>query len=422
MMIWENVFGSWIGWSARDRSLLRALLPIQRRFATLFTGERWTPLVPTLQPGLFASLWEAEGLRLWTLVNRRPEPIEGPLLEIEARAGERAFNLVTGRELHPTAVSDKLQLAGSLPARGIGGILTGPPGALGRDWDAFLRSQRRTHGRADFDPAPPLRETRQIAPPLTSRTPTVPAGMVEVPAASLDQLIEMRNRECGHYESVPPRGHRLGDSYRFTTTTFRRRVEFARFAIDITPVTNAELARFLKASHWKPRHPENFLKHWSGGRPPAGLEDHPVVHVDLDDARAYARWAGKRLPTEEEWQYAAQGTDGRTYPWGHEFQPGRCNDGSTGGTTPVTAFPLGHSPFGCLDLCGNVWHWTESERTDGRTRFCIIRGGAYFAARGSNWYVDGGPRPANFATKFLLMWAGLDRCGTIGFRCVKDLR
>jgi formylglycine-generating enzyme required for sulfatase activity len=231
----------------------------------------------------------------------------------------------------------------------------------------------------------------------------------------------MRQRECGYYESMPPRGHRLADSYRFNTVTFRRRVEFKRFAIDLTPVTNAEFAEFLKVTKWKPKHPENFLKHWTSGKPTAGQEDHPVVYVDLDDARAYARWAGKRLPTEEEWQYAAQGADGRTYPWGNEMQADRCNDGQSGGTTPVKAFPLGRSPFGCYDLCGNVWQWTESERTDGRTRFCMIRGGSFFSPRGSNWYVDGGPRPANFATKFLLMWPGLDRCGTIGFRCVKDL-
>ncbi|MBM3333165.1 SUMF1/EgtB/PvdO family nonheme iron enzyme [Candidatus Sumerlaeota bacterium] len=92
-----------------------------------------------------------------------------------------------------------------------------------------------------------------------------------------------------------------------------------------------------------------------------------------------------------------------------------------GVTTPVRAFPDGRSPFGCYDMCGNTWEWTESERHDGRTRFCILRGGSFYEAKGSHWYMDGGPRPRDFAVKFLLMWPGLDRCATIGFRCVADL-
>ena len=136
--------------------------------------------------------------------------------------------------------------------------------------------------------------------------------MVELPAATLELNIEMRVRECGFYDSTPP----SGDVYNFQTRRFRRTVAFPRFAMDETLVTNAQFAEFLKASRYRPVHGENFLKHWTGGRPPAGCEDHPVVYVDLDDARAYASWAGKRLPTEEEWQYAAQGADGRKYPWG----------------------------------------------------------------------------------------------------------
>ena len=72
-------------------------------------------------------------------------------------------------------------------------------------------------------------------------------------------------------------------------------------------------------------------------------------------------------------------------------------------------------------MCGNVWEWTESERSDGHTRFAVIRGGSYYQAPGSGWYADGGPRPADFAEKFLLTSASLDRCATIGFRCVIDL-
>lgn len=334
---------------------------------------------------------------------------------------DRHTTALVGEELRAETTSGRLQITGSLPARGIGCVLAGRPTQLGGDFGAFLKRQHQTHGHSDFNAATPYRETRLLAVAPSARSKQVPAGMVEVPPATLELAIEMRQRECGFYEPSPPRGKGFADSYDFNTATFRRRVEFKRFAIGLTPVTNAEFARFLSMAQWKPRHAENFLKHWPGGKPPDGQEDHPVVYVDLDDARAYARWAGQRLPTEEEWQYAAQGADGRAYPWGNEMEPGRCNDGKSGGSTAVSAFPLGRSPFGCHDMCGNVWQWTESERSDGRTRFCIIRGGSFFAARGSNWYVDGGPRPANFATKFLLMWPGLDRCATIGFRCVKDI-
>jgi formylglycine-generating enzyme required for sulfatase activity len=421
VMVWENVFGSWVGWSARDRSILRALLPIQRRYASVFAGEQWTPLVPTENPDVYASLWERGDFRLWTLVNRASKPVGGVLLKTPAAPGHRSFDLITGRELWPRAEAGLVAMEGTIPRRGIGCFVSGTVRGLGEKFDKFLAAQAAVHARADWNAAPPRLGTRLTASVPTRPARVMPAGMVEVSAATVDLVIEMRNHECGFYESSPPAGHRLADSYRFSTQTFQRRVEFKRFAMDETPVTNAQFAKFLKAANYRPRRLENFLRHWTNGRPPAGREEHPVVHVDLDDARAFARWAGKRLPTEEEWQYAAQGADGRVYPWGREMQPGCCNDGKMGGTTPVKMFPSGRSLFGCYDLIGNVWQWTESERTDGHTRFCIIRGGSFFAARGSNWYCDGGPRPANFAAKFLLMWPGLDRCATIGFRCVKDL-
>lgn len=192
------------------------------------------------------------------------------------------------------------------------------------------------------------------------------------------------------------------------------------FMMDEVLVTNADYERFLNASGYKPAEPRNFLKHWVGKRCPARLRDHPVVYVDLDDARAYARWAGKRLPTEPEWQLAAQGADGRKWPWGAEFDPSRCNAGGKG-TNPVRAYPQGRSPSGCFDMTGNVWQWTESETSDGHTRSCIIRGGSWFDAKGSVWYVHGGPQPLDTHTRFLLMYPGLDRCATIGFRCVSGV-
>ena len=131
-----------------------------------------------------------------------------------------------------------------------------------------------------------------------------------------------------------------------------------------------------------------------------------------------------RSPTEEEWQFAAQGGEGRRYPWGDEppaLRDNRCN-GHGDDTTPVRHYPAGRSPFGIYDMCGNTWEWTESERSDGVNRFAMLRGGSHYQAQGSKWYMDGGPQEASFAVKFLMTWPGLDRCATLGFRCVMDVR
>jgi len=421
MMVWENVFGSLVPWSPRDRSLLRAMLPVQRRYTELFSGEAWTPLVPVERPDVFAALWEGGGLRLWTLVNRSERLVEGAVLRVDARAGDHYFDLVQGQSAVCRLERSNVVLSASIPPRGVGCFLAGRDDAVGTDFKRFLKGQARLSSRRQFERAAAQPLTRAYPPGPARRWPAIPGGMVEIPGATLELNWELRVRECGFYESSPPADENLGDSYRFRIRPFRRTVEFRRFAIDETLVTNQQFARFLEATGYRPRHPENFLRHWPAGRVPPGREEHPVVYLDLDDARAYARWAGKRLPTEEEWQYAAQGADGQKYPWGETMEPGRCNGGETGSTTTVKAFPQGRSPFGCYDMCGNVWQWTESERSDGRTRFCIIRGGAWFGAKGSGWYVDGGPRPVNFATKFLMTWPGLDRCETIGFRCVADL-
>ncbi|MCC6344880.1 MAG: SUMF1/EgtB/PvdO family nonheme iron enzyme [Bryobacterales bacterium] len=418
MMVWENVFGSWVGWSPRDRSILRSMLPIQRRYSALFAGEGWTPLVPTGMPDVHAGLWEGDGLRLWTLVNRSHEPREGMALRVSGGAGIRCFDLIRGREVKAGA------LTASIRPRGIAAFLAAP-GTPGGDFERFLSEQAMLDARADFRAESPTREALLRAAAPGRFRGSVPAEMAEVRGATYEMVVEYRIRETGFYtgrEYIPDHGYRLPSGQAMSRLgRVARTVTLKRYAIDLTPVTNAQFKDFLARSAYRPKHPENFLKHWREGAVPPGMEEHPVVWVDLDDARAYAAWAGKRLPTEEEWQYAAQGPDGLRYPWGNEIRPGVMNSGETGGLTPVKAFPAGRSPFGCYDMCGNAWEWTESERSDGRTRFAMIRGGSYFQAKGSSWYMDGGPQPCNFAAKFLLMWPGLDRCSTIGFRCAAGI-
>ena len=115
----------------------------------------------------------------------------------------------------------------------------------------------------------------------------------------------------------------------------------------------------------------NFLRDWKNGDLPAGGTIKPVTWVSLEDARAYAAWAGKRLPHEWEWQYAAQGADGRLYPWGNEWDadavPAPDHGRTMRGPDDVDAHPRGASPFGVMDLVGNVWQWTD-EFIDEHTR------------------------------------------------------
>jgi len=421
LIVWENVFGSWVGWNARDRALLRSMLPIQRRYHELFSDGEWTPLVETRAPGVYASQWEHAGLRLWTLVNRSENAARGGLLDAPHSGQAQYLDLFTGQALAPVLADGVAHLAGEIGPRGIGAFLAGQPAALGGDLPAFLDRQAALSQRASNDTMFPTRSTVSRASVQTARVAaqTIPADMVAIPGATLELETEFRVRECGFYE---PADNVLFEApYLHTLKTFRQHTTLSPFAIDLTLVTNAQYAAFLAATGYRPEVPEKFLAHWHAGQPADGWEDHPVVYVDLDDARAYAAWAGKRLPTEEEWQYAAGGAACLRYPWGDRLVPGAYNDGSSGGTTPVTAHPGGRSPFGCYDMCGNVWQWTESEHSDGRTRFCIVRGGAYFKATGSDWYADGGPAACHFAAKFLLLWPGIDRCATIGFRCVRDL-
>jgi formylglycine-generating enzyme required for sulfatase activity len=194
-----------------------------------------------------------------------------------------------------------------------------------------------------------------------------------------------------------------------------RLVEMSDFYIDRFEVTNADYKRFLDSTKYQPTVQHNFLRHWSYGYP-GELANHPVTWISLEDARAYAIWAGKRLPSDMEWQRAAQGDDGRKWPWGDHFDPTNCNSDNPG-TTPVDAFPRNCSSYGVCDLVGNVWEWIDGIVSDGWHNWCFIRGGSYYKAKGSMWYVEGGAQPVHHHHKFLMMNPSLDRCATVGFRC-----
>ena len=154
--------------------------------------------------------------------------------------------------------------------------------------------------------------------------------------------------------------------------TRQRIVDVEAFELSRTPVTNAQYEPFVAAGAAAPP------PHWPA---PA---DHPVTFVDWHEAAAFCAWAGGRLPTEAEWEKAARGTDGRSYPWGDEDDATRAAVGAGlkhGTTSPVGAHPGGVSPYGLQDLAGNVWEWTCTEDPPGER---VLRGGS-FASPGLAW-------------------------------------
>jgi transcriptional regulator with XRE-family HTH domain len=170
------------------------------------------------------------------------------------------------------------------------------------------------------------------------------------------------------------------------------------FFMDVYPTTNADYARFVAATGYS--RPGEAV----GSSDPR----HPVVGVGLADASAYARWAGKALPTGEQWEKAARGSRGRVYPWGDDFSPDRCNvrGSRIKGTTPAGWYEQSASPYGIVDLCGNVWEWTTSVDEHGSWQ---TRGGSFatpgYLATPSSWH--GQPQRA--------------RRDDLGFRCVISL-
>ena len=193
----------------------------------------------------------------------------------------------------------------------------------------------------------------------------------------------------------------------------RHRLNLDAFHIDRHEVTNAQFARFIQAGN-------NAQGDWR--QYASGKDQHPVVNVTWHDAVAYCKWAGKRLPTEAEWEKAARGTDGRRYPWGETWEPSRANGNMTvKTTTPVGSYPTGTSPYGIHDMAGNVWEWVSSlyrpypyAATDGRED---LTGSERRVGRGGSW--DDIPGLLRSANRFRL--DPTSQGDSLGFRCAQGV-
>lgn len=203
-------------------------------------------------------------------------------------------------------------------------------------------------------------------------------------------------------------------------------VRLPGFYLDLTEVTNQNFAAFVRAMRAEP--PVS----WTTGNYPSGQDRYPVTDVTWYQASAYCLWAGKRLPTEAEWEKSARGTRGLRYPWGNKFDSRKANILSDG-PRPVGSYPQGDSPYHVKDLVGNVWEWTADwyQPYPGNPVPSDRYGELYKVIRGKSWTQGFGHQKADEALEITAHEARASyrlyfdpgfSFGDLGFRCAKSRR
>ena len=419
---WENIWGIWNGITPCDAEATRRVATIERAIAPFLVSKMWEPMAPMLRYGVYASRWPMGEQAVWTIVNRNEYALEGDQIEIHAMPGIRYFDLYRGVELTPEARSgERTVLTFPIEAKGYGAVL-----ATNTAPDQKIVSLMSTMKNLTTAPLSTYSHEwtvlpQQIVPiQATKAATTTPAGMIKIPEA--DFTFRVSGIEIEGFNDV---GVDVQYPWEDSPRRFHQHtIHVNSFYIDKFPVTNADFKKFIDATRYHPKDDLDFLRDWKDGVYPSGWENKPVTWVSQEDARAYAAWAGKRLPHEWEWQYAAQGPELRLYPWGNEWHPAAVpvpdRSRNMRGPDAVDAHSEGASPFGVMDLVGNVWQWTE-EFVDGHTRAAIVRGGSYYQPQGSIWYFPQAYK-LNEHGKLLLMSPSMDRSAALGFRCVADTR
>ena len=418
---WENIWGIWNGITPRDAEATRRMAAIEHAVAPFLVSPQWEPLAPMYNFGVYASRWPLGSETVWTIVNRNPYNIGGPQMDAPASPGARYFDLYHGIELKPKSEGSRTVLSFEVEALGYGAILATPAEPNDKIKALLPRMAEMTRKPlADFSHEWKVLPQQMVEIPATTPAKEAPEGMVRISGGAF--VFRVHGTEI---EGDADNGIDVQYPWEDSPRRFHEHpMEIKAFFIDKFPVTNAQFKAFLDATHYAPRDMINFLRDWKNGTFPLGWDKRPVTWVSMEDARAYAKWAGKRLPREWEWQFAAQGTDGRAYPWGNtppglNLQMPAPDQGRTmRGPDDVDAHPLGSGPSGVMDMVGNVWQWTD-EFIDEHTRAGIVRGSSYYHPQGSIWYFPQAPRNDEHS-KVLLMAPGYDRSGGVGFRCVKD--
>jgi len=227
--------------------------------------------------------------------------------------------------------------------------------------------------------------------------------------------LRIRSLKDGAEMVLIPAGEFIMGSKDYNNGKPQRRVYLDAYYIDVYPVTVAQYRRFCKET--KREMPSSPSWGW--------IDNHPIVNVSWNDAKAYCDWAGKRLPTEAEWEKSARGTDGRKYPWENEWDARKCrcsrnNWGDAGSTSPVGSFPQGISPYGVYDMAGNVWEWCADWYDKGyysispKSNPTGPSSGQFRVLRGGSWF-DG--TPDSIRVSYRDRYDPMNMFDVVGFRC-----
>ena len=473
------------GWEEDQYRYLGRTTRILRENSENFTAAAYTPLIKTLYDSVWVNKWERGEKTLFTIFSLKPEGINKRFFEVNPaekyhwidlwkhndvelkKEGDKTYAIVdiegfdsrylgTNNEgsvscivrfkKHIEARIVEDQLVGEVTLGSKVKIWTGDPSyeklpiephVKGGQFEISISKQLHSYeGKIVVQvlnddelvdeqvlylkPGTPRLIT------TTTRTPELakkPIEMVKIPAGNFKIHFTQGD------EFIPYPKEREGEM-----------VAVKSFMMDRYPVTNSLFKKFIDASRYFPTDTANYLKHWKGNKIPKGEEDFPITYVSYEDALAYAKWAEKRLPTEIEWQHAAQTSALNEWPWKQVkpvsrketivtetltvksiegIDPKNCNLGD-GQLYPVGKYKNGMNPNGLYDLVGSVWQLTNDVYESGSYRYIMMKGGSYFKPSSSWWYVQGGPRELHYRQFLLRVSQGFERNATVGFRCAKD--
>jgi iron(II)-dependent oxidoreductase len=382
-------------WENEQYEYLKKTTRVLRDNSKVFSEGEFTPLVYTMRDSIWVNKWEGNNKTLYTIYSLKPEGFNGQLFFAKEKEGYHFVDTWHHREIKPGYVYVDAFNEDFIGTNNEGEVscIAEFPKLIQWDlngWKLTVNSEKGTRIKVNTVVVNGTIDLQRFEGPVVIQLfddkELIDETVIDLIAGTPRLVSEIHRTSASKKEKgmqlIPP------GKFSFKTTHGDEFISYPKddedldmksFLIDQKPVSNIEFASFLKATSYKPTDTTNFLKQWKNN-------NSPVVYISLEDARAYAAWAGKRLPTEREWQYANE------------------------------KFPKGLS-----DLSGTVWQLTDDVYESGSYTYIIMKGGSSFKPTSSWWYVQGGPKAPHYRQFLLRVSPGFERNATVGFRCVKDV-